>query len=439
MKLTRLLIRKKCKSCILLFLMCFFSTVFSQKIKHYTLNELIHLAYVNYPYAGQLNLTKRQNDESEKNINTVWLPQVSVSGKTTYQSEVYSFSMPESVVQQFGLSLSTPEKLQYQGQACVSQLIYDGGISNTQKKLTEINSDIQTDQIKSSMLQVEDNVNALFESILINKEQIKINKFQQKDLELRKKEISYAIQNGISLKTDLQEIDADVIQLKQQEISLLMKQCQDFVQLSSFTRLHIDTTSVLYFPQQICKTDDNYTSRPDYMLFGKQIQSSEYQLMKLKCEFIPQVSAFANGYCGRPGLNVMDYSTHFSGIVGVSLNWNISSLYDNIHKKKLVNINIDLVKNNQLIYEINMNRQIENLKIDLLKNKDLMNSDDDIVSIRSNVKDVAATQLKNGSITLTDYLIKLNDVSQAMINKSIHKIEFSMDGAKMRTLLNKNN
>ena len=68
-----------------------------------------------------------------------------------------------------------------------------------------------------------------------------------------------------------------------------------------------------------------------------------------------------------------------------------------------------------------------------------MNSDDNIVAIRSNVKDVAAIQLKNGSITLTDYLIKLNDVSQAMINKSIHKIELSMDGAKMRTLLNKNN
>ncbi len=439
MKLTGLLIREKYKSCILLFLMCFSSTAFSQEIKHYTLNELIHSAYVNYPYAGQLDLTKQQNEESIKNINTTWLLQVSVSGKTTYQSEVYAFKMPESVVQKFGLSLSNPEKLQYQGQVGVSQLIYDGGMSNTQKRLTEINCDIQTYQIKSSMLQVEDNVNALFESIMINKEQIKINKFQQKDLELRKNDISYAIKNGISLKTNLQEIEADLIQLKQQETSLLMQQCQYYVQLSSFTQQHIDTTAVLDFPQLTFIADDNYTGRPEYMAFGKQIQSSEYQLKKLNQEFLPQVSAFANGYYGRPGLNVMDYSTHLSGIVGVSLNWNISSLYDNIHKKKMVNINMDMVKNNQSIYEINMNKQIDNLKIDLLKNKDLMNSDDNIVTIRSNVKDVAAIQLKNGSITLTDYLIKLNDVGQAMINESIHKIELSMDVAKMRTLLNKNN
>jgi len=256
---------------------------------------------------------------------------------------------------------------------------------------------------------------------------------------MRKQDISYAIQNGISLKTDMQEIDADLIQLKQQKTSLRMQLCQYFVQLSSFTQQHIDTTAVLDFPQFTYIADNNYTGRPDYQIFGQQIKSSNFQMKKLNQEILPQVSMFADGYYGRPGLNAMDYSTHLSGIVGVSLNWNVSSLYDNTHKKKLVNINRDFVKNNQSIYEINMDKQIENLKIDLLKNKDLMNSDDNIVTIRSNVKNVAAIQLKNGSITLTDYLIKLNDISQAMINKSIHKIELSMDDAKMRTLLNKNN
>jgi hypothetical protein len=86
-----------------------------------------------------------------------------------------------------------------------------------------------------------------------------------------------------------------------------------------------------------------------------------------------------------------------------------------------------------------MDKQIEDLKIDVLKNKGLMDSDNDIVKIRLNVKKVAASQLKNGSITLADYLIKLNDISRAMIGQSIHRIEFSMDMAKMRTLLNKNN
>lgn len=422
-----------------LFVMGFPLFSFSQEEKHYTLEELIHAAYVNYPYGEQLKLSESQRQESVKDLDMEWLPQFSVSGKMTYQSEVYSLKIPESVTQNFGLNIGGAKKLQYQGTVGVSQLLYDGGLNRTQKKLTRIRSDIKSYQIKSSMQQMEDNIDRIFESILINREQIKTVRYQQNDLILRKRDIGLAIENGIALKTSSQEIDADLIQLKQQETSLRMQLCQNFVMLSSFTRLDLDTTAVLELPQLVYITDMDYTERPDYQIFGKQIQSSDYQLKKLNQEFVPQLSFFANGYYGRPGLNVMDYSSHYSGLVGISLKWNIASLYDNVHKKKIEKINRDLIKSDQSLFEINMNKQIENLKIDLAKNRDLLDSDDRIVKIRLNVKDVAAVQLKNGSITLTDYMIKLNDVSQAMINKSIHRIELSMDGAMMKTLLNKNN
>ena len=422
-----------------LFIMGFPLFSFSQKEKHYTLDELIHATYVNYPYGEQLKLSESQKQESVKDLDMEWLPQFSVSGKMTYQSEIYSLKMPESVTQNLGLNISDGKKLQYQGAVCVSQLLYDGGVNRTQKKLTRIKNDIKSYQIKSSMQQMEDNIDRIFESILVNREQIKTVRYQQNDLILRKRDIGLAIENGIALKTSSQEIDADIIQLKQQETSLRMLLCQNFVMLSSFTRLDIDSTAVLELPQAVYIPDFDYTRRPDYQTFGKQIQSSDYQLKKFNQDFIPQLSFFANGYYGRPGLNVMDYSSHYSGLVGISLKWNIAALYDNVHKKKIEKINKDLIKSEQSLFEINMNKEIENLKIDLAKNHNLLDSDDRIVKIRLNVKDVAAVQLKNGSITLTDYMIKLNEVSQAMINKSIHLIEFSMDGAIMKTLLNKNN
>ncbi len=440
MKLLKSSMRERYKSSGVLVLFVFmFSTAFPQGVKHYTLDELVHSAYVNYPFAKQLDLIGLQNLESVKNVSTDWLPQVSFSSKTTFQTEVYALKMPESVVQKFGLDIDPAKKLQYQGQMCVSQLIYDGGINSVRKKQMAIDGEIQSDQIQSSMLQVEDLVNTLFESILVNREQIKIIQFRQNDLRLRKNDVACAIQNGISLHTDLQEIDADLIQLKQQKLALLMQQCQYCVQLSSYTRQSVDTTTVLDFPELINIEDGNYTNRPDYRVFGEQLQSTDYQLKQLNREVLPRISFFANGYYGRPGLNAMNYSTHLSGIIGVSLTWNIAALYDNNHKKKMVKLDRELVENRRSVYEMDMNKQIKNLKIDILKNKDLMNSDSDIVKIRLNVKDVAASQLKNGSITLADYLIKLNDVSRALIDQSIHKIEYSMDKVKMRTLLNKNN
>ncbi len=440
MKLLKFSARERYKSgSVLVLFMCVFSIAFPQGVKHYTLDELVRSAYVNYPFARQLSFTKLQNLESVKNLGTDWLPQVSVSGKGTCQSEVYSLKMPESIVQEFGLDLSQARKLQYQGQMGISQLIYDGGMSRVRKKQMAIDGEIQSDQIKSSMLQVEELVNTLFESILVDREQIKIIRFRQNDLEQRKKDIACAIQSGVSLRTDLQEIDADLIQLRQQKMALLMQQCQYCVQLSSYTRQSVDTTTVLDLPEVKDLENSNYTNRPDYRVFGEQLQGADCQLNQLRREALPRISFFANGYYGRPGLNVMNYSTHLSGIVGVSLTWNIAALYDNGHKKKMVELNRELVKNRQSVYELNMDKQIEDLKIDVLKNKGLMDSDNDIVKIRLNVKKVAASQLKNGSITLADYLIKLNDISRAMIGQSIHRIEFSMDMAKMRTLLNKNN
>ncbi|HAT61007.1 MAG TPA: hypothetical protein DCS83_00440 [Prevotella sp.] len=412
---------------------------FSQEGTHYTLDKLIYAAYVNYPYASQLDLNESERRESVKDLGVEWLPQVSVTGKTSYQSEISSLKIPGSVAQNFGLNIEGGEKWQYQGTVSLSQLLYDGGLNRTEKQLARTQGDIKSYQIKSSMLQIEDNIDHVFESILLNREQIKIIKYQQKDLELRKKDICMAVQNGIALKTSSQEIDADLIQLQQQETSLRMQLCQDFVQLSSFTRLDLDTTTVLGFPKDTAVVAMDYTGRPDYQIFGSQILNSELSEKKLNQEFIPQLSFFANGYYGRPGLNVMDYSSHYSGLVGISLKWNIASLYDNVHKKKIERINRDLIKNEQSLFEINMDKQIKNLAIDQAKNRRLLDSDDRVVAIRLNVKDVAAVQLKNGSIMLTDYMIKLNDVSQAMINKSIHRIELSMDRARMKTLLNKNN
>ena len=136
---------------------------------------------------------------------------------------------------------------------------------------------------------------------------------------------------------------------------------------------------------------------------------------------------------------MMNYSNHYSGLVGVSMTWNIDALYSNAHQRKLINLDKEMTRNQQSVYEIEMNRQIDNLNANLSKNRELANSDDQKIKIRSNIKDVASVQLRNGAITLTDYLIKLNDEAQAMVNKSIHRIEYLMDGAKMRTLLNRNN
>lgn len=411
----------------------------AQTCRHYTLEELIHSAYRKYPYASRLALIKEQNIESEKAINTQWLPHASISLKGSGQSEISSVNIPKSIEKQFGITMDEGKKIQYQGGLAVSQLIYDGGAGSIEKKISNLNNDAETCQIKSQMLQIEDGIDNLFENILITKEQIKAVLFKKEDMELRKKDIESAIDNGISLKTDLQEIEANIIQLDQQETKLRMSLQQQCMTLSSYTREPVDSSSILDLPAPADITDRNYSSRPDYQILDLQLENAEYKRKELKTEVIPKISLFANGYYGRPGLDMLDYSNHCSGIVGVTMTWNIDALYKNSHQRNRIIIDQEKTRNLQSVYKINLNRQIDDLNINIAKNRKLAESDDKIIKIRSNIKNVASIQLKNGTITLTDYLIKLNDEAQAMINKSIHHIGYLMDGAKMKTLLNKNN
>lgn len=407
--------------------------------KHYTLDEFVRSAYEKYPYANQLELLQAQSRESLKAIDTQWLPYTSASIKNSYQSEVSSISIPKDVEDKFGIDISEGKRLQYQGGLSVSQLIYDGGTGSIKKKISKLNSNAENYQVKSKMLQIEDAIDNLFENILLTKEQIKTILFKKADLKLRKKDVSIAIQNGISLKTDIQEVEANIIQLDQQETELRMSLRQQYIALSSYTQEPVDSNAIFELPGLPDAMDRNYSTRPDYQIFGLQLKNADWKLKELNADFVPRLSLFANGYYGRPGLNMMNYSNHCSGIVGVSLIWNIGALYNNTHQRNLINIDKEKTRNQQTLYEIEMSRQIDDLNVNLLKNQELANSDDKIIEIRSNIKEVASIQLRNGSITLTDYLIKLNDEAQAMVNKSIHHIEYLMDGAKMKTLLNRNN
>jgi hypothetical protein len=407
--------------------------------RHYTLDQLIHSAYQKYPYAKRLALIGEQKVESEKNINTQWLPQTSVSVKNSYQSEVSSINIPKDVENKLGINIKKGEKYQYGGNMYVSQLVYDGGMGHIQKQISGLDADMASCEVGSSMLQVEGVVDDLFEDILIGKEQIKTVQFKRVDLEQRKKDILAAVQEGVSLKTDIQEIDANIIQLNQQETEVRASLCQKYTTLSSYTQEPVDSTDILDLPEERDIVDKDYSSRPDFEIFRLQHQSAKWKLKELNAEALPRLSLFANGYYGRPGLNLMDYTTHCSGIAGITLTWNLDALYNKSHQRHLININDEMTRNQQSMYEIDMNTKINNLNTDLLKNRELENSDGEIINIRSHIKEVAAVQLKNGSITLTDYLIKLNAEAQAIINKSIHHIEYLMDGAKIKTLLNRNN
>lgn len=58
--------------------------------------------------------------------------------------------------------------------------------------------------------------------------------------------------------------------------------------------------------------------------------------------------------------------------------------------------------------------------------------DEELVSLRQSILSTSEVQLANGSITASSYLTRLNDVTEARLNKEINQIKMSKNAWLMQ-------
>lgn len=112
-----------------------------------TIEECQEKARLNYPLLKQYGLIEQTSQYNISNANKGYLPQVTVSARATYQSDVTE--IPESLglilSKMTGQNVTFPviSKDQYQAVLEVNQLIWDGGIISAQKKIVEAGSEVE--------------------------------------------------------------------------------------------------------------------------------------------------------------------------------------------------------------------------------------------------------------------------------------------------------
>ena len=163
------------RTCLLMLFCGFCLSTFGQV----TLDECRAAAQQNYPLARQYDLIRLSEQYTLSNATRGNLPQLSISGKASYQSDATTlpFSIPE--VDFHGLP-----KDQYQIVAEVRQNIWDGGEIRSRKRQVEAESDEATRQLDVSMYALNEQVNQIFFGILLIDEQLKQNALFHEELGL---------------------------------------------------------------------------------------------------------------------------------------------------------------------------------------------------------------------------------------------------------------
>lgn len=401
---------------------------FSQAV---TLEKVNLLARQNYPLVRQKDLIRQTKEITVENLGKGYLPQLTLSGQATYQSDVTSvkISLP-------GVNITPPNKDQYKVVADVNQLIWDGGLIKEQKNIQQLNADVEDQKIEVELYKLTDRVNQIYLSILFIDEQLKQAELTKKDIETGLKKTEAQVQNGVAFKSNINLLKAEILKVDQRIIELNATREGLTDVLGLFTGEQYSAATVFEKPSAVSSTGESI-QRPELTLFQKQQTLLDGQNSIIKARNLPKTSLFFQGGYGRPGLNMLEnkFSTYY--ITGVRFNWAFGGLYTAKKEKQLIDVNKKIISVQQDVFILNTNTQLKQQQSEIDKINQLIAKDVEIIDLRVKVKEAANAQLENGVITANDYLREVNAEDQARQTLIVHQIQLLQAQINYQTIKGK--
>jgi outer membrane protein TolC len=396
-----------------------------------TLQQAYDLAEKNYPVIKQRDLVKQTTSLSIENLNKGYLPQFSLSAQATYQSDVTKVDVPIP-----GITIPSPNKDQYKIVADVNQLVYDGGVIKQQKNIQQLNDEVEQQKIEVQLYQVKDRINQLFLGILFLDEQLKQVDLIKADLNTGLKKVEAQVNNGVSLKSNLNVLQAEILKADQRAIELKSSRKGWVDVLSLFINQSLPENIQLEKPAAPAILAGDI-QRPELKLFASQNKLLNSQNKLIDAKNLPKASLFAQGGYGRPGLNLLKNDFDFYYVTGVRFNWSFGGLYTQKREKRLVDVNKKIVDIQKETFLLNTNTALQQQRSEVEKFQKLVATDQQIIDLRVKVKDAAKAQLENGVITANDYLREVNAEDQARQSLILHQTQLLQAQINYQTLLGK--
>lgn len=401
-----------------------------------TLEECQLAAEKNYPLIQQMDLIRQTTDLTVQNIQKGWLPQVSATAQATYQSAVTAFpDQLQSMYQQMGINMHGLKKDQYRVGIDVQQTVYDGGAIKNQKEVVRQQGNVEAAQNEVNLYNVRKRVNEMYFALLLLDDQIQLNRDLQELLNGNEKKLSSMFKNGTAAESDYQNIKAERLNVIQQLTNLQSQRQTMARMLSVFCGMEI-TNPVK--PKAVSLTQGN--NRPELRLIDAQIRLVDAQEKALNSALMPRFGVFAQGFYGYPGYNVFEDMMHrqwsLNGMIGARLSWNIGALYTRKNDKAKLDVQRSMfnVQRDVFLFNNNLEKIQQSESIDRYRR--LMADDEEIITLRSQVRKAAESKLRHGIIDVNDLLREINAENSARVQQSMHEIEMLKEMYELKYTVN---
>jgi outer membrane protein TolC len=381
------------------------------------LEQTYQLARANYPLIKQKDLIQKSAFLTIDNINTAYLPQLSVNGQASYQSDVTSIKIPIA-----GATIAPLSKDQYKFWGELNQLIYDGGMVKNQKQLQERNSLVDDQKLEVELYKLKDRINQLYLGVLLLDAQLKQAHLAKENIQIGLNTVNAQLANGTVFKSAVLVLEAQLLQTDQRIVELKSNK-KSLLQVLSLFILQPISESVKLEQPVVANLIDTTIYRPELKLYAYQDSFWHVQNQMVSVKANPKLSLFAQGGYGRPGLNMLNNDFALFGIGGVRFNWSLSNLYTHKREHEIVTLNQKINEVQKDVFLFNTNTQLTQQIEEIKKLNELSKIDERIVEVRSNITAASKAQLQNGVINSNDYLREINSEDQTRNNYILHQIQ----------------
>ena len=414
---------KKLKYLFLLFL------GFTNAQEMLSLEQCYQLSRENYPLIKKQELIKKSEQYTIENALKGWLPQINIVGQASYQNEV-----TELPVKLPNISVNPLSKDQYKVYADVSQNIFDGGNIKNQKIIAKAQSEIQSQQIEVELGKLKERINQIYFGILLADKQLSQLQLTKSDINKGIEKAEAQLKNGVIFRSNLDVLKAELVKNEQREIELKSVKQTYLQMLSFFVKRNLDENTNLQTPEKLLITETN--NRSELKLFDAQKTLIAAQKKLVNTKNTPKLGAFFQGGYGKPGFNMLKNEFDTFYMAGVRLNIPISGFYTKKNELQLLNNQSQDVEIQRENFLFNQNFTEIQQKNDLDKIQNLIDKDDELITLRKSIKNASLAQLENGVITTNDYLREVNAEEQAVLTKISHEIQYLLTQYNLKANLN---
>ena len=388
-----------------------------------TLEECQKAAEKNYPLIKQYGLIAQTTELTVSNIQKEWLPKIAISAQATYQSNVVAWpERIQSIYQQMGLTMKGLKKDQYKMAIDLQQTLYDGGTIASKQAIARQEAKVQETENQTKLYQVHLRVNEMYFALLLLNEQIKLNDNVKSLLLANENKLAAMVKSGTAATSDLDNVRAERLSAEQQYTSLKAEQQMLQHILTTFCGIKVENVQK---PMPI-STDTLTNNRPELQLFNSKLKLSEAQEKALNTRLHPTLALFAQGYYGYPGMNMfndmIEHKWRLNGIVGVKLSWNVGALYTRKNDKARLRLQRELIENERKVFLFNNSMEQIRQNSNINRFKTMMQTDKEIIALRTNVRKAAESKLLHGIIDVNSLLREINNENAAKVQWAIHEI-----------------